>query len=357
MVPNSALGVFLHAVGGFAAGSFYAPLTKIRVWAWESYWLMMGIAAWLVAPWIAAWLTIPNLGAVIYESIDSARSAVTWAVVFGMLWGLGNLTFGMSVRFLGMALGYTMALGFCMVFGALVPPIYYGKWGELVGTTSGQTVLAGIGLCLAGIALCGVAGVRRERELQVGPAEDTSGEQFNVRIGFAVAVIAGVLSACFNFGLEAGATMADIAVQYGAKPIYSTNAVLTAVLLGGFTTNAVSCLFLNWKNRTFCDYVRFDARYAPNCLLSWLAGVSWFLQFFFYGMGARTLGDQFGSASWAIHMAFIVVFSNLWGIVFHEWQGTKKATRQLVWIGILMLIASTVVIGYGKGIIAPTSEG
>ena len=126
--------------------------------------------------------------------------------------------------------------------------------------------------------------------------------------------------------------------------------MLTAVLIGGFATNALSCLFLNWKNRTFGDYVQIDATYVRNCLLSWLAGASWFLQFFFYGMGARTLGDQYGSASWAIHMAFIVVFSNLWGIVFHEWNGTKRTTRVLVWIGLLILIASTIVIGYGKGL-------
>ena len=356
-MTGPALGVFLHSVGGFAAGSFYAPLKKIRSWAWESYWLMMGIAAWLVAPWIAAWLTIPELGAVISESLESNRSAVLWAVAFGMLWGFGNLTFGMSVRYLGMALGYAMALGYCMVFGSLVPPIYYGKWGELVGTTSGQMILAGIGMCLAGIALCGVAGVRRERELELRQVDEAGGEQFNIRVGFAVAVLAGALSACFNFGLEAGAPMAEIAVERGAKPIYSTNAVLTAVLVGGFMTNAVTCLLLNFKNRTFGDYVRLDKSYVRNCLLSWLAGVSWFLQFFFYGMGARTLGDEYGSASWAIHMAFIVVFSNLWGIVFHEWRGTKAKTRLLVWIGILILIGSTVVIGYGKGLAGAVSAG
>ncbi len=350
MTPNAPLGVLLHAIGGFAAGSFYAPLKKIRVWGWESYWLMMGIAAWLIAPWFAAWLTIPDLGTVLYTSLQTAPSAVAWAVVFGILWGLGNLTFGMSVRYLGMALGYTMALGFCMVFGSLVPPIYYGKWQELVGTPSGQTVLGGIGLCLAGIALCGLAGIRRERELQSDQQQETAGQQFNVRLGFAVAVAAGVLSACFNFGLEAGTSIADIAVQHGTNPIYSTNAVLIAVLLGGFTSNAICCLTLNRKNGSFGDYVRFDRTYVPNCLLAWLGGVLWYLQFFFYGMGARTLGDQYGSASWAIHMAFIVLFSNLWGIVFHEWRGTRNTTRLLVWLGILILIASTVVIGYGKGL-------
>lgn len=349
MPPNPALGVFYHAMGGFAAGSFYAPLKKIRGWAWESYWLMMGVAAWLVAPWAAAWLTTPDLGGVIRESLASERRAVLWSVFFGMLWGLGNLTFGLTVRYLGMALGYAMALGFCMVFGSLLPPIVEGEGAKLVSTGSGQTILAGILVCLAGIAMCGIAGIRREREQS---SELTSGAtaQVSVRKGSLVAMAAGILSACFVFGLLKGEPIAEISLTHGTRKIYKHNAVFIAVLAGGFLSNASSCLYLNLRNNSIGDYTRFNGRYPVNCLLAWVAGVTWYFQFFFYGMGESTLGKGYSSASWAIHMAFIVVFSNLWGIVFHEWRGTKPVTRSLVWLGILLLIASTFVIGYGKSL-------
>lgn len=354
MPPNPALGVFLHAVGGFAAGSFYAPLKKVRRWSWETMWLMMGIAAWLIAPRVAARLTTPQLGTVLAESLSTAPKAVLWAALFGGLWGIGNLTFGMAVRYLGMALGYAMALGFCMVFGALVPPIFAGTSDELIHSQSGQTILGGIFLCVVGIAVGGIAGAFREREL--GSATDAeTGEKFSFGKGLAVAVVAGLLSACFAFGLAAGKPMADISASNGTNPLYANNVVLIAVLMGGFLSNAASCLMLNSRNKSFGDYVDFDGRYLANCLFAWIAGITWFFQFFFYGMGQTKLGRQYEFSSWSIHMAFIVVFSTLWGIAFHEWRGTSGRTRFLVWLGILILIVSTVVIGYGNKLAAPVS--
>lgn len=354
MTPNPAVGVLLHAMGGFAAGSFYSPIKKIRGWSWESAWLLMGVAAWLAAPWFAAWRTTPQLGEVVSQSLSGEYFAVGWAVLFGFLWGFGNLTYGMAARYLGIALGGSVALGFCMVFGTLLPPIHEGTAGRLLYTSSGQTILAGIALCVFGIALCGLAGRRRENELSMA-ADVAEAEQFDFRTGFAVAIVAGILSACFAFGLAAGKPIADISVAHGTNPLYSNNAVLIAVLAGGFLSNALSCLVMNFRNRSFGDYVRFDAAYLPNLLLAWLAGVTWFCQFFFYGMGQTKLGKQFEFSSWSIHMAFIVVFLNLWGLVFHEWRGTSQRTKSLVWLGILILIGSTIVIGYGNYLGAATS--
>jgi L-rhamnose-H+ transport protein len=352
MTPNPALGVLLHAIGGFAAGSFYSPLKKIRGWSWETAWLVMGLAAWLAAPWFAAWRTTPQLGQVISETLSAHGAAVGWAILFGFLWGFGNLTYGMAARYLGIALGGSVALGFCMVFGTLAPPIHDGTASRLWTTPSGWAILAGIALCVFGIALCGEAGRRREREL----AAATNGgdtEQFQFGKGILVAVVAGILSACFAFGLDAGTDVAKISIAHGTDPLYSNNVVLIAVLTGGFLSNALSCLVLNFRNGTFGDYVRFDGAYLRNLALVWLAGVTWFCQFFFYGMGQTKLGDQFHFASWSIHMAFIVVFLNLWGLVFHEWRGTSSRTKSLVWFDILILIGSTLVIGYGNYLAAP----
>jgi L-rhamnose-H+ transport protein len=346
--------VLLHAIGGFAAGSFYSPLKKIRGWSWETAWLVMGLAAWLAAPWFAAWRTTPQLGQVISEAISAHGVAVGWAILFGFLWGFGNLTYGMAARYLGIALGGSVALGFCMVFGTLAPPIHDGTAERLWTTPSGWAILAGIALCVCGIALCGEAGRRREQEL-VAETVDSDSEPFQFGKGILVAVVAGILSACFAFGLDAGTEVAAISVAHGTDPLYSNNVVLIAVLVGGFLSNALSCLVLNFRNGTFGDYARFNAAYLRNLALVWLAGITWFCQFFFYGMGQTKLGDQFHFASWSIHMAFIVVFLNLWGLVFHEWRGTSSRTKSLVWFGILILIGSTLVIGYGNYLATPVA--
>jgi L-rhamnose-H+ transport protein len=354
MTPNPLHGVLLHAIGGFAAGSFYAPLKNVRRWAWESFWLVMGMAAWLAAPWIVAWITIPNLFDVLHGSPGKPFGL---AILFGMLWGLGNLTFGLSVRYLGMALGYAVALGFCMTFGTLVPPIFNGIFGseedwlklvKLFSSTPGLTILAGVVVCLAGITLCGLAGIRKEAELTDNQKRQSVAE-FALGKGFAVATMSGILSACFAFGLEWGEPIAEVAVDHGAQKLYSNNAVLVVILIGGFFSNVVWCLYLNIRNRTFGDYVRGPAgSQLRNYLLSAAGGVVWYCQFFFYGMGTTRLGEQYDFSSWSIHMAFIIVFSNLWGLYFREWRGTGWRTKTLVWAGILTLIGSTIVIGYGN---------
>lgn len=354
MFPNPLLGVLLHAIGGFAAGSFYAPLKKVERWQWESFWLVMGLSAWLISPWIIAFATTPKLLAVLSQS---SPNVIGQCVFFGVLWGIGNLTFGLSVRFLGMALGYAIALGFCMVFGTLVPPIYAGLTGteadqaKLVAmftTSSGQSILAGIAVCLAGISLCGWAGISKESE-RTAEQKTTPTEEFSLAKGFAVAAMAGILSACFAFGLTAGKPIAELSVASGTTAIFANNAVLVVILLGGLASNALWCLVLNAKNRSFGDYTSGPTGLQlRNYGLSLLGGLIWYGQFFFYGMGTTKLGDKYDFSSWSIHMAFIIIFSNLWGIVFHEWRGTSSKTQSLVWAGIATLILSTLIIGYGN---------
>jgi L-rhamnose-H+ transport protein len=345
MILNPFLGVILHAIGGLAAGSFYAPLKKVRRWSWESYWLVMGLAAWLAAPWIVAGITTPKLWHVL---CSAPPRVLAMAYMFGVLWGIGGLTFGLTMRYLGMALGFAVALGFCMVFGTLIPPIFQGRFGQILTTVSGLTILGGVAACMAGIAMCGWAGVCKENELTDEQKKEAV-EEFTLNKGFFVATVAGILSACFAFGLAAGKPIADMAVKAGTETLYSNNAVLVVILAGGFTTNFLSCLVLNARNHSFSDYVTGPRpQQAFNYFMSALGGVIWYGQFFFYGMGTTKLGEKYGFSSWSIHMAFIIVFSNFWGLYFREWRGTSRRTRTLVWAGILTLIASTIVIGYGN---------
>jgi L-rhamnose-H+ transport protein len=359
MSPDPFLGVFLHAVGGFAAGSFYIPYKKVRGWAWETYWLVGGFFSWIIAPWVVGLLTCPDLIGVLRWA--SARTLL-WTYLFGVMWGIGGLTFGLSMRYLGLSLGMALSLGFCAVFGTLVPPVFEGRIAGLVAATSGRVVILGILVCLAGIAMCGRAGMRKEKELSDAEKKASIAE-FSFVKGAWVAVFAGIMSSCMAFSFAAGKPIAEAAVRAGAKPLFQNFPVLIVALLGGFTTNFLWCAALSLKNRSGRDYVRVMTilpskddiagllRPAPSLLANYvwsaLAGTTWYFQFFFYGMGTTKMG-KYDFSSWTIHMAFIITFSSLWGIYFREWKGTGRPTRRLVEAGIAVLILSTIVVGIGN---------
>ena len=245
------MGVFLHAVGGFAAGSFYIPFRKVRNWAWESYWLVSGFFAWIIVPWAAALLTVPDLMTVLKSA---PVGSVFLCYLFGVLWGVGGLTFGLSMRYLGMSLGYAMALGYCAAFGTIIPPVYFGTFTGLLASVSGLVTLGGVLVCLAGIAVCGWAGIAKERELSDEQKKETI-KEFNFRKGIWVALLCGIMSACFAFGIAAGKPVAEHAVALGTVPLFMNGPVFIFILLGGFTTNFVWCVILNVKNRTSRDYL------------------------------------------------------------------------------------------------------
>ncbi len=343
-MANPFLGVVLHAIGGFAAGSFYIPFKRVRKWAWESYWIVGGFFAWIVAPWVVALLVCPNLLGVLTNA--PPRNLIL-AFSFGVLWGVGGLTFGLSMRYLGMSLGYALALGFCAAFGTIIPPIFNHEFGQLTSQLPGQVVLLGVIVCLAGIAVCGKAGVRKEGELTTDQKQATISE-FNFRKGLWIAIFAGVMSACWAFGLAAGEPIAELAVKYGTDDLWKNSPVLIVVAAGGFLTNFAWCAYLNRRNRTAINYVRGDGvSLASNYLFSALAGITWYFQFMFYGMGTTRMG-KYDFSSWTIHMAFIIVFSNMWALLFNEWKGTSRRTHNVVFAGILILIASTIVVGVGN---------
>jgi L-rhamnose-H+ transport protein len=264
-----------------------------------------------------------------------------------LLWGVGGLTFGLSVRYLGMSLGYAIALGFCAVFGTIIPPIYNRIFGELVTSASGLTTLSGVLVCVAGIAVCGWAGVSKEKELSADKKKGIIAE-FNFVRGLWIAVFAGVMSACMAFAIAAGGPIAELAEQSGTTTLWRNTPVFIFILAGGFTTNFVFCVFLNARNRTHKDYRNAgDASLIGNYVFSALAGITWYLQFMFYGMGTTKMG-QYDFSSWTIHMAFIIVFSNVWGLIFHEWKDSSRDTHRLILLGILVLILSTLVVGLGN---------
>jgi L-rhamnose-H+ transport protein len=346
------LGVIFHFIGGFASGSFYIPFKKVKGWSWESYWIIGGIFSWLIVPPLAAWLTLPGFSEIISTT---SSDVLLWTIVFGVLWGIGGLTYGLGVRYLGMSLGNSVVLGFCSAFGALVPSIYYnfspaeGKtsFTDMITTTWGQIVLLGVLICLLGIYICGRAGMMKERELSEADKKKSVAE-FNMMKGLVVAITSGILSSCFNFGIEAGKPMAEMAVANGLNPLYQNNVTYVVLLWGGLSTNFIWCMILNTRNKTFGDYTNKATPLVNNYFFAALAGTTWFLQFFFYGMGESKLGN--GASSWILHMAFIIIIANVWGIILKEWKEVGKKTKTTITIGIATIILSVLIVGYGNSL-------
>ena len=369
MGPNPFIGVLYHWIGGLASASNFIPFRGIKRWSWEIYWIIQGVAAWLVAPMVLALLLVPHLFDILHAA---SSSSITYACFWGVLWGIGGLTFGLSIRYLGIALGYAIALGFCTAFGTLMPPIFSGQMSSILHESSGQVILAGVGVCMLAIAVSGLAGYSKEHEISSEDRAEAGERDFSFVKGLAVAVFAGIMSSCFAYGLAAGKPIAEIArvrlIAGHRLDLWQNLPVLVVVLWGGFLTNFLWSLFLIIKNRSFNQFagapginpmgtegsVEEDparrltgATLKKNYILAALAGVIWYFQFFFYSMGQTKMG-KYDFSSWTLHMASIIIFATLWGMVLKEWKGTSRRTKALVSLGLILLVASTIVVGYGN---------
>ena len=358
MIPNPPLGVVLHAIGGLMSAVFYLPYRRVKHWSWESYWIVGGVFSWIIVPWAIALLAVPNL---LITLTNAPARSVFWSFFFGMMWGVGGATFGLTVRYLGFALGTAMALGYCAAFGTLLPPIFNGEFASVLKTSSGLIVMGGVGVCLLGIVISGCAGIAKERELPE-KAKTASVKEFNFKKGVWVATFCGIMSACMSYGFAAGKPIAALAVTNGASDLWKNLPVLIIILAGGFTTNFIWCAVLNFRNKSLGDYLRREVQNTEagtpaartvtvpllaNYLLCALAGTLWYLQFFFYGMGTTKMG-RFDFSSWTLHMASIIIFGTLLGVYLSEWKGVSGRTHRLMLVGLIVLVSSTVVIGYGN---------
>ena len=359
--PNPFLGVLLHWTGGLSAASCYLPFRGIRRWSWEIYWLVQGIFSWIVVPPIFAALLVPGFAAILHNA-DRSTLFYTW--FWGAMWGVGGLLFGLGVRYLGIALGYTIALGFSTAFGTLVPPLFRGQLAAVARDRAGQVVIAGVAVCLAAIVVSGAAGRMKERELADAKAEEAAspgGEgEFLFPRGVLVASFAGIMSACFAYGLAAGKPMSDVTrtvlVLHSRRELWQSLPALVVVLWGGFTTNALWCGGLLARNRSAAQFAGQAAdggkrievgQMLQNYALAASAGLLWYLQFFFYSMGQTKMG-KYDFSSWTLHMAGTILFATLWGAVLHEWSGTSRRTKTIGAAGFGLLVLSTLVVGYGN---------
>ena len=353
---NPLLGVFFHWLGGLASASFYVPFRRVRRWSWEIFWLVGGTFSWIIAPWLFAMLRTRDLFGVL-----AATPSRTWelCILFGFLWGFGGLTFGLTVRYLGLSLGMAIIMGLTATFGTLMPPLFSGELlSTLIWSFHGQIIIAGLVVCLMGMTVIGYAGRAKVREM---PPEQQRASilEFDLKRGLLVAIFSGVMSSCFAYGLAAGEPVRKLTLAAGTDVLAQGLPVLCLVLLGGATTNFLWCFYLIARNGTAGELIggvrlSADTGVGPppllrNYLFCALAGTTWYFQFFFYTMGESQMG-RYGFSSWTIHMSSIIIFSSLWGFALKEWKGAGSHTLFLVFSGLALLIGSTVIIGVGNSL-------
>lgn len=338
---NTLIGLFIIAVGSLGQSSSYVPIKKVKNWAWESFWLVQGIFAWLVFPYLGALLAVPE-GHTLGEIIALGDGAAWKALFFGVLWGVGGLTFGLSMRYLGVALGQSIALGTCSAFGTLIPAM-------LAGTNlfegKGLILLISVSVAIAGIAVIGFAGSLRAQNM-TDEQKKAAVKDFALGKGLLVALLAGVMSACFSLGIEAAAPIREAAIGMGTEALYAGLPAILIITIGGFMTNAVYCLFQNVKNKTLKDYFSVPANvFINNILFTALAGILWYSQFFGLELGKSFLtpGTVMMAFSWSILMSLNITFSNVWGIILKEWKGVKPATIGVLVLGMGILIFSLII--------------
>ena len=333
------IGLIIIAIGAFCQSSCYVPINKIKDWSWESYWIVQGVFAWLLLPLLGALLAVPA-GHSLFELFTAEQSFNIWmTILFGVLWGVGGLTFGLSMRYLGVALGQSIALGTCAGLGTIMGPvllnIFFPEQDPLSKLTF--SVILGVVVTLVGIAIIGVAGSMKSAGLSE-EEKKAAVKDFNFPKGLAIALLAGFMSGCFNVGLTFGADIkfAETQEMFAALP------ATFLVTLGGFVTNAIYCFYQNQKNKTWGDYKK-GSVWGNNVVFCLLAGALWYSQFFGLSLGQSFFekGGTMFVLSFCILMALNVVFSNVWGIILKEWKGCSGKTISVLVAGIVVLIIST----------------
>lgn len=337
---NTIIGLVIIAIGSLGQSSSYVPINKVKNWSWECFWLIQGIFAWLVFPFVGALLAMPD-GLSLFDVYLQESVAVYKSIGYGILWGIGGLTFGLSMRYLGIALGQSLALGTCSAFGTLIPALLKGQ--DLF-SGEGLVLLTGVSIAIAGIAVIGYAGALKSSNMS-DDEKKKAVKDFALKKGLLIAILAGVMSACFNLGLEAGAPIKAHILSLSSESLLTLNPIILLVTIGGFVTNACYCLFQNYKNKSFKDYTTITAsNWINNLLFCALAGLLWYSQFFGLGVGQSFFepGSVMMAFSWSILMSLNVLFSNIWGIILKEWQGVKKKTIVILVTGLAILIFSII---------------
>ncbi len=344
ILANPLLGVLLHGIGACFAATCYTPQKRVSRWSWQTYWLTQASFCWFLLPIVGAILTIPDLAAVLREApSDAMRNSF----LLGAAYGIGGTAFGIAIRYIGFSLTYAIAVGLSSVLGTLIPPLVRGTLATTLSKPGAGWIIAGIVVGTAGIALTGLAGRLKERDLA---AKEGKGA-FSLVKGLALSLLAGVLSAVYGFALDAGQPIADTAVKHGAG-MWQGNVIYIFSNTGAFVTTAIYCLLLHRRDKTLGELVELPAgpekaSLAINWTMAIVTGVFWYGQFFFYNLGHVRMG-HYKFTSWAIHMIMLVMFSNLVGVALREWRLCRRLTHVTVRFALAILVCAVLSLTYGN---------
>jgi L-rhamnose-H+ transport protein len=333
-------GVLYHAVGASGAALCYTPQKKVSGWSWQTYWLAQALVCWLILPVVIAFLTIPQLSAVLEEAPGSAMQR---SFLLGMAYGIGGTAFGIAIRYVGFSLTYAIAVGISCVLGTLLPPLVHGTLNSVIESNGANYIFGGVAMGAIGIALCGVAGRNKEKDLEKAHNNKAG---FSLSKGLPLCLLAGVLSALYGFSLDQGQPIADVAAKYGAGN-FQGNVVYLFSNSGAFLTTLIYCIYLHRKERTFGQYTSNTGTLGINYLMAALTGILWYGQFFFYGLGHVRMG-KYKFTSWAIHMIMLVLLSSLVGLVLKEWKTSSNKTKGILLIALIVLLFAILLLTYGN---------
>ncbi|MBL7741834.1 MAG: rhamnose:proton symporter [Chitinophagaceae bacterium] len=333
-------GVLYHAAGASGAALCYTPQKRVRGWSWHTYWLAQAFVCWLALPLIVAYFTIPQLADVLKEA---PASAMQRSFLLGMAYGVGGTAFGMAIRYVGFSLTYAIAVGISCVLGTLLPPLVHGTLGDVLKSSGAAYLISGVSMGAAGIALCGIAGRYKERDIE-SRQNSTSG--FSLAKGLPLCLLAGILSALYGFSLDQGQPIADVAVKYGAGN-FQGNVVYIFSNSGAFITTLIYCIYLHGRQKTFHQYTSKTHGLGINYLMAAFTGILWYGQFFFYGLGHVRMGN-YKFTSWAIHMIMLVLLSSLVGVILKEWKDCSTKTKALLALAFIVLLTAILLLTYGN---------
>jgi L-rhamnose-H+ transport protein len=339
-------GIGWHIVGAACAASFYAPIEKVRKWSWETTWAIAGFFSWILLPIGMSLILLPDFHA-FYAGIDP--HLMLKVALFGAMWGVGNVSYGLTMRHLGMSLGIGVAIGVTLVAGTLVPPFIHGQEAVLISTQGGRLTLAGIVVALAGIAVVSYAGHQKEQQL------GKRAEEFNVMLGLALAVMCGIFSSGFSFGLDAATPIRAAALAAGVNPLYVRLPSYVLIMGGGAVVNMGYC-FIRLASLKRLS-IRADLSQArpvlmKNAALAAAGGIMWYLQFFFYAWGEANIPVTVAYVNWMLHMSIYVLCGGLVGLALGEWKGVGSRPIRLLWVGILIIVAAANLVGLGTAAIS-----
>ncbi len=335
-------GILLIALGAFSSGSFAVPFTKIEDWKWETYWMVFSFGAYILFPVTACLIFAPG-----YAEIIQMTSGKTLLIVFllGGVYGIGNLSFGLALRYLGLSLGYALSLGLMLAIGTLIPPAIDGRLSMMMQHSGGMQLIVGVIVACFGIALSSWAGILKDKNIPTANKQLTISE-FNLIKGLISALVVGVTGSAMSLGFEQGLPISEMAAKQGVDPLFTMMPVLLVLFSGTFITTIIWCVYLGAKNRSLQNYITSKSRktLALNYLYAILAGFLWFGQFIVYGMGKSKMGP-FTFTSWGILMALTIVFATVWGLIRNEWRGTPLKIYVLMALSLLIIILSSFIIG------------